>query len=134
MLTAVVSGEVLVALADAPPVSGHLKAGRIRALAVTSAERIAEFPDVPTLREAGVPGLDVRLWSGLFAPAATPAGIVKKLEKELMEIVRLPDVNDRLKGLAVDPAGNTSEEFARLIAAELLHWAAVAKAANVKLD
>src|SRR6185436_19251972 len=102
--------------------------------AVTSAERIAEFPDVPTLREAGVPGLDVRLWSGLFAPAATPAGIVKKLEKELMEIVRLPDVNDRLKGLAVDPACSTSEEFARLIAAELLHWQAVAKAANIRLD
>ena len=134
MLTAVVSGEVLVALADAPPVSGHLKAGRIRALAVTSAQRISEFPDVPTMAEAGVADLEVRLWSGLFAPAATPAGIVKKLEKELMEIVKLPDVNERLKGLAVDPAGSTSEEFARMIAAELPHWAAVAKAANIKLD
>ena len=134
MLTAVVGGEVLVALADAPPVSGHLKAGKIRALAVTSAKRLAEYPDVPTMAEAGVPDLEVRLWSGLFAPAATPAAIVKKLEKELMEIVRLPDVNDRLKGLAVDPAGSTSAEFARMIAAELPRWAAIARAANIRLD
>ena len=72
MLTAVVSGEVLVALADAPPVSGHLKAGRIRALAVTSAQRISEFPDVPTMTEAGVPDLDVRLWSGCSRPPPRP--------------------------------------------------------------
>ena len=133
-LTAVVSGEVLMALADAPPVSGHLRGGRIRALAVTSAQRISEFPEVPTMAEAGVPDLDVRLWSGIFAPAATPAGIVKKLEKELIEIVKLPDVNERLKGLAVDPAGSTSQEFARMIAAELPRWAAIAKAANIRLD
>ena len=108
-LTAVVSGEVLVALADAPPVSGHLKAGKIRALAVTSAkQRLSEYPDVPTMAEAGVPDLDVRLWSGLFAPAATPRRIVKKLEKELIEIVKLPDVHERLKELPVDPAADTS--------------------------
>jgi len=133
MLTAVVSGEVLVALADSPPVSGHLKAGRIRALAVTSSQRMPEYPDVPTMVEAGV-DLEVRLWSGVFAPAATPAGIVRKLEKELMEIIKLPDVLERLKGLGVDPAGNTSEEFARMITAELPRWVAIAKAANIKLD
>jgi tripartite-type tricarboxylate transporter receptor subunit TctC len=68
---------------------------------------MAEYPDVPTMAEAGVPDLDVRLWSGLFAPAATPAGIVKKLEREVMEIVKLPDVRERLVGLSVDPAGDT---------------------------
>jgi tripartite-type tricarboxylate transporter receptor subunit TctC len=133
MLTAVVSGEVLMAIADSPPVSGHLKAGRVRALAVTSAERVAEYPDVPTLKEAGI-DLEVRLWSGLFAPAATPAGIVRKLEQHLMEIVRLPEMQERLKGLGVDPVGGTAEEFARMIAAELPRWVATAKAANIKLD
>jgi tripartite-type tricarboxylate transporter receptor subunit TctC len=133
-LTAVISGEVLMALADAPPVSGHLKAGKVRALAVTSAQRMAEYPDVPTMAEAGVPDLDVRLWSGLFAPAATPAGIVKKLEQELIAIVKLPEVTERLMGLGVDPAGDTAEAFARMIAAELPRWAAIAKAANIKLD
>jgi tripartite-type tricarboxylate transporter receptor subunit TctC len=88
---------------------------------------------VPTMAEAGVADLEVRLWSGLFAPAATPAGIVNKLEKELIEIVKLADVNERLKGLAVDPAGSTAEDFARMIAAELPRWAAIAKAANIKL-
>ena len=134
MLTAVVGGEVLVALADAPPVSGHVKAGKIRALAVTSTKRMPEYPDVPTMAEAGVPDLDVRLWSGLFAPAATPAGVVKKLEKEVIEIIKLPDVRERLVGLSVDPAGDTGEAFARLISTELTRWAAIAKAANIKLD
>jgi tripartite-type tricarboxylate transporter receptor subunit TctC len=133
MLAAVVSGEVLVAIADSPPVSGHLKGGRIRALAVTASQRLAEYPDVPTMAEAGL-DLDLRLWSGVFAPVSTPGTIVKKLEKELMEIIRLTDVQERLKGLAVDPAGSTSEEFARMIAAELPRWAAIAKASNIKLD
>jgi tripartite-type tricarboxylate transporter receptor subunit TctC len=134
MLTAVVSGEVLMAIADVPPIMGHLKAGRVRALAVTGAKRLGDLPDVPTMAEAGVPDLEVRLWSGLFAPAATPAGIVKKLETAMMAVIRLPDVSTRLKELQVDPSGNTSEEFRRLVAGELVRWAAVAKAANIKLD
>jgi tripartite-type tricarboxylate transporter receptor subunit TctC len=134
MLTAVVSGEVLMAIADVPPIMGHLKAGRVRALAVTGAKRLADLPDVPTMAEAGVPDLEVRLWSGLFAPAATPAGIVKKLEGAMMAVIRLPDVSKRLKELQVDPSGNTSEEFKRIVAADLSRWAAVAKAANIKLD
>ena len=134
MLTAVVSGEVLMAIADVPPIMGHLKAGRVRALAVTGAKRLADLPEVPTMAEAGVPDLEVRLWSGLFAPAATPAGIVKKLEAAMMEAIKSPEVNKRLKELQVDPSGNTSEEFRRLVAAELTRWAAVAKAADIKLD
>jgi tripartite-type tricarboxylate transporter receptor subunit TctC len=133
-LAAVVSGEVLMAIADAAPVMEQLRAGRVRALGVLSAQRFADLPDVPTMAEAGLPDMEVRLWSGVFAPAATPPAIVRKLEKELIEIIKLPEVNDRLKQLQVDPSGNTSEEFKRLIAAELARWAAVAKAANIKLD
>ena len=72
-----------------PQSAATIKAGRIRALATTAATRMPDYPGVPTMAEAGVPDLEVRLWSGLFAPAATPAGIVKKLEKELMEIIKL---------------------------------------------
>src|SRR5262245_51018230 len=135
MLTAVVSGEVLMAIADVPPIMGHLKAGRVRALAVTDKKRLADLPDVPTMAEAGVPDLEMRLWSGLFAPAATPAGIIKKLETAMMAVIRLPEVSTNLKEKQqVDPSGNTSEEFRRLVAAELPRWAAVAKTANIKLD
>jgi tripartite-type tricarboxylate transporter receptor subunit TctC len=133
-LAAVISGEVLMAITDAPPVMEHLKAGRVRALAVTGGRRLADHPDVPTMAEAGLPDLDVRLWSGVFAPAGTPPAILKRLEKEMVEIIKLPDVSDRLRELQVDPSGNTSEEFKGLIAAELTRWAAVAKAANIKLD
>ena len=93
-----------------------------------------EYPDVPTMAEAGVPDLEVALWSGLFAPAATPPAIVKKLEKELMEIVKLPDVHERLKAMAVDPVGGSAQDLANRIAAEIPRWTAIAKAANVKLD
>jgi len=133
-LTAVVSGEVLMAIADVPPVMGHLRAGRVRALAVTAKQRLADLPDVPTMTEAGVPDLEIRLWSGLFAPAATPPAIVKKLEQAMMQTIKAPEVNARLKDLQVDPSGNSSEEFKRIVAAELPRWAAIAKAANIKLD
>jgi tripartite-type tricarboxylate transporter receptor subunit TctC len=133
-MTAVVSGEVLMTIADVPPVMGHLKGGRVRALAVTGAKRLADLPDVPTMAEAGVPDVEVRLWSGLFAPAKTPAGVVKKLEAAMMAVIALPDVNKRLRELQVEPSGNTSEAFRKIVAAELPRWAAVAKAANIKFD
>jgi tripartite-type tricarboxylate transporter receptor subunit TctC len=124
----------LVALADAPPVAGHVKAGTVKVLAITSARRAAEYPDVPTMAEAGVPDLEVALWSGLFAPAATPPPIVKKLENELMAIVKLPDVHGRLKMMAVEPSGGSAQDLANRIAAEIPRWTAIAKSANVKLD
>jgi tripartite-type tricarboxylate transporter receptor subunit TctC len=133
-LTAVVSGEVLMAIADVPPIMGHLKAGRVRALAVTDNKRLADLPDVPTMAEAGVPDIQVRLWSGVFAPAATPAAVITKVEQAMMQTIRTPEVNTKLKDLQVDPSGNSAEEFKRIVAAELPRWAGIAKAANIKLD
>jgi tripartite-type tricarboxylate transporter receptor subunit TctC len=134
MVTAVVSGEVLLALADAPAVGGQIKAGRIRVLATTAATPMPDYAGVPTMAEAGVPELEIRLWSGLFAPAATPAGIVKKLEHELGEIIALPDLRERLLGLSVYPGGGPGHELAALIPAEISRWTTIAKAANIKLD
>src|SRR5215468_8221077 len=100
MLAAVLGGEVLLALADALPVAGHVKAGTVRVLAITSAHRAPEYPDVPTMAEAGVPDLEVTLWSGLFAPAATSPAILHHLEGKLMEIIKLPEVHERLRAMA----------------------------------
>jgi tripartite-type tricarboxylate transporter receptor subunit TctC len=133
-LVALISGTVGMAFIDAPPVSGQIKANQVRALAVTSRGRAAEFPDVPTMAEAGIPDMEVTLWSGLFAPAGTPAPIVKKLEAEVMRIARLPDVSARMKDLAVEPEGSTSEELARVIRRDIERWTAVARAANVKIE
>ena len=134
MLTAVLGGEALVTFADALPVAGHVKAGTVRVLAITSASRAPEYPDVPTMAEAGVPELEVALWSGLFAPAATPPAIVKKLEEEVMEVLKLPDVRERLMAMSVQPIGGSAQDLANRIAVEIPRWTAIANSANVKLD
>ena len=133
-LVALMSGTVLSAFIDAPPVSAQIKANQVRALAVTSAKRMAEFPDIPTMAEAGVADMEVTLWSALFAPARTPPPIVKKLQDEVMRIVNLPDIRARLKDLVVEPEGTTSEELARIVARDIARWTAVAKAANIKIE
>jgi tripartite-type tricarboxylate transporter receptor subunit TctC len=131
-INAVMAGEVLMSMGDAGPVTGPLKGGRVRGLAVTSAARSAAFPDIPTVAEAGFPDMEIQSWMGLFTPAGTPAGIVRKLQDEVNRIVRLPDVRERMNSLQLEPAGITSEQFARTIAADLERWRSVAKAGNIK--
>ena len=84
------------------------------------------------MAEAGLPELEMQSWVGLFAPAGTALAIVKQLQNEINRIVKLSEVRDRMNALQVDPAGNTSEEFARMIASELARWRAVAKSSNIK--
>jgi tripartite-type tricarboxylate transporter receptor subunit TctC len=131
---AVISGQVTMTIADPPPITGHLKGGALRALAVTAPQRHPAYPDVPTMAEAGVPDMEVALWMALFVPAGTPAPIVKRLNDEVARAVRLPDVRERLIALGVDPVGGTPEELARVLARDLEKWSAVAKAANIKSD
>jgi tripartite-type tricarboxylate transporter receptor subunit TctC len=133
-INAVMSGQVTMTIADPPPATGPLAGGRLRGLAVTSAARHPAWPDLPTMAEAGIPDIEIVLWSGLLAPAGTPAAIVRKLQDEVARVVRLPEIRERLAGMAIDPVGNTSEEFARIIAADIAKWTAVAKAANIKAD
>ena len=130
---AVVSSQVATTIADAGPVSSQVKAATVRALAVTSRRRTDDLPDVPTLKEAGV-DVDAVLWSGIFVPKATPPAVVNKLERELMRVARLPDVVARLKLIGIDAVGNTSDEFAKILAADIARWGAVARAANIKIE
>jgi tripartite-type tricarboxylate transporter receptor subunit TctC len=130
-LVSVVGGQTLLTIADGPPTVPLVKGGQVRALAVTGAARSAELPDVPSMAEAGLPEVDTRLWSGLFAPAATPPAITKKLEDTLRRAIADPTVNGKLKGMAVDPGGGPSDEFRKMIDADITSVAAVVKAANL---
>jgi tripartite-type tricarboxylate transporter receptor subunit TctC len=133
-VTAVIKGEVLMTIVDAPAVSGHIRGGQVRALAITSGNRSPDFPNLPTLQESGVPNAEVGLWSGIFAPAGTPPAIVRKLEAETRRVLRLPEVYDRLLSLSVEPSGSSAEDFAKVISADIERWTAVAKAANIKIE
>jgi tripartite-type tricarboxylate transporter receptor subunit TctC len=130
---AVISGQVTATIADAGPVSGQVKSGLVRALAVAAPKRTEDFPDVPTMKEAGA-DVDAVLWSGIFAPKDTPPAIARKLEGEFMRIARLPDVIARLKPLGIESVGNASNEFARILASDIARWTEVAKAGNIKME
>jgi tripartite-type tricarboxylate transporter receptor subunit TctC len=131
---AVLSNEVTMALSDTPPVTGLVRAEKLRALAITSASRHHAWPDVPTMAEAGVPDFVVEFWNGFFVPVRTPAPIVHRLHEEFARVAALPDVRERLNGLGVDPSAIPGEEFAKIVATDIARWTAVARAANIKAD
>jgi tripartite-type tricarboxylate transporter receptor subunit TctC len=131
---ALIAGELLASFLDPGPAAQQIKGGQFRALAVTAPTRMASFPDVPTMAEAGIADMTILSWTGFLAPAGTPPEIVAKLEQEIMRIIRLPDIRARLQTVELDPVGSTSAEFARIIAKDLATWQAVAKAANLKVE
>ncbi len=130
---AVIAGQVTVTIVDPPPVSGPLRAGTARGLAITSAQRHPSWPDLPTLAEQGI-DVEVGLWTAFFAPARTPPAIVARLQKEVARVVRLPDVREGLARLGVDPVGGSPEELGRVLARDIEKWTAVARAANIRND
>jgi tripartite-type tricarboxylate transporter receptor subunit TctC len=133
-VNAVMSGQVTMTIVDPPPAVGPLKGGRVRGLAVTGAARDPRWPELPTLAEAGVRDVEIRLFTGFQAPAGTPAAVVARLRQEVARVVRLPEIRERLDQMAIVPSGNTPEEFRRIIARDIAKWTAVAKAANIKAD
>ena len=133
-VNAVVAGQVTMTICDPPPASGPVRGGTARALAVTASQRHPAWPNVPTLAEAGVPDVEVSLWTAFWAPARTPPAIVARLQRETARVVRLPDVAEGLAKLGVDPVGGSSEELATRLAGDLKKWTAVAKAANIKSE
>jgi tripartite-type tricarboxylate transporter receptor subunit TctC len=134
MILSVIEGQTMTAIADPPPTVPQVKGGKVRALAVTGAERLAELPDVPSMAEAGYPGVDVHLWSGIFAPAATPAAIVARLEKTLSESIRDPGVSAKLRNIAVTPGGGPAAEFRRMIEADIVKFRDIVKTANLRFE
>ena len=133
-VNALVAHQVMLTIVDPPPATGPLKAGTIRALAVTSAKRHPSWPDVPTLAEAGVPDMEVPVWTAFFAPAKTPPAIVARLQKEVARTVQTPEVRERFAQMGLDPVGGSSEELGRQVERDIAKWTGVAKAANIKND
>jgi tripartite-type tricarboxylate transporter receptor subunit TctC len=133
-LLSVIGQQSLLTIADPPPTTPQVKSGQLHALAVTAKTRLPELPDVPTMGEAGVQGVEVALWSGVFAPAGTPQAIVKKLETEFRRMMQSPDVQEKFRLMATGTVGNSSEEFAATIDSEIKMWTDVAKQANVKFE
>lgn len=133
-VTDLVAGQVQVGIPTMPAVLPFVKAGRLRALGVSTAKRAPVLPDVPTLQEAGVKGYDNALWTGILAPAGTPASALSRLHGEIVKVVQLPDVKDALAKQGAEPTSSTPEQFAAYIASELAKWARVVKAAGVKID
>jgi len=130
----VVGGQVTMTFDNITTAWPLAKAGKLRALAVTTATRSAIAPEVPTLAESGLPGFEVGSWQGVFAPAGTPPAIVRRLNVEIVKILNLPDVKERLVGLGAEPVGNSSEEFSAMVRGEVVKWADVVKKSGAKVD
>jgi len=134
MTTAVMTGQVTIAFVDPPPAIGMLKSGKIRGLAVTGAKRHPFWPNIPTMAEAGIPDMEVKIWMGFFLPAGSPAPIVRRLWQEVANGIHDPQVREKLSGLGIEPDGRSPEDFARFFAEDSARWKMVAKAANIKAD
>ena len=133
-LTALIAGEVDLSFANIPAIQAHVKSGRLRGLATTGSKRDPQLPDVPTMKEAGVDGLNVTVWYGLLAPAATPKEIVQALATASMRATRDPELRKRMLEQGADPVGGTPEEFGKLLREEVARWAEVVKISGAKAD
>ena len=133
-INAVLANEVTIVFPAPLEALAHVRAGKLRALAITSANRQRGWSDVPTMPEAGLPDMVTEVWMGLFAPAGTPTPIVRRLHAEVARVVSAPDVRERFDGLGTDPSGMPGEELAKVVAADIARWTRVARTANIKPD
>jgi tripartite-type tricarboxylate transporter receptor subunit TctC len=129
-----VSGQVTMTFGNLTTVLPFANAGRVRALAVTSAKRSPALPNLPTMAEAGVPGFEAATWNGLIAPAATPKDIVAKLNADIVKVLNMPDTRAKLASNGLEPIGDTPAAFAAHISNEMARWAKVVKAARIKAE
>lgn len=133
-LTDVVSGTVELYMSSVPTLLGQIKQGKLRALAVTSANRVDDLPQVPTINESGYKGFDAVTWFGLLAPAGTPKDVVAKVNAEFNKALKAEELRKRLGDEGADPAGGTPDEFASLIKTEIPRWGKVVKESGARID
>ena len=127
----VIAGQLPINITNLPFLVAQIQAGRLRALAVASAKRQPQLPDVPTMQESGVPDFEVNSWYGVCAPAGTPVALLDKLNADIHSVLRIPEVEQRLTELGMPPAPTTRDEFDRFIRAEIARWAQVIKDARI---
>ena len=132
--TSVLSGETIFLFENIVTILPLARAGKLRALAVTTIRRSRAADDIPTLAESGVPGYDANAWFGVFAPAGTPAAVINRLHAEIAKIVRVPEIRDRFLALGAEPVGSTPEQFAAFYRNEVAKWAKVVKASGAQID
>jgi tripartite-type tricarboxylate transporter receptor subunit TctC len=133
-VTALVAGEAKVGFTTTPSCIAQIKAGRLRGLAVSTAERSPFLPDLPTVAEAGVPGYDTSAWYGLLVPTGTPKEIITRVNAETAKVLTLPDVKSRLDATGMVPSTSSPEELRKKIHAEVAKWAKIVKGLGLTAD
>ncbi len=134
LATDLLGGQILMSFDTITPVLPHIKAGKLRPLAVTTASRSAALPDVPTLAEAGLPGFNIGTWFGVLAPAATPKDVLARLNSEMVKIIKSPEFVKRMDDIGAQPVGNKAEDMAHQIKEETEKFAALVKAGKVTVE
>jgi len=129
-----IAGTVQAMFDSVPASAGAVRDGRLRALAVTTRNRIAPFPDLPTIAEAGVPGYEISTWYGIWAPARTPPAIIARLQQAVASAARNPETRARFDALGAEPVADSPEDYARFVRAEYDRWGKLVRDAGIKLD
>jgi tripartite-type tricarboxylate transporter receptor subunit TctC len=133
-VTDVMGGQITCIFAIAPAVTPHIKSGRLKPLAQTGVKRASALPDVPTMAEAGVPGIEISSWFGLMGPANLPKDVTALLSREITQIVQMPDIVEKIRGQGADPMPLDSREFAVFVRNEIAKFGKITKSANIRLD
>jgi tripartite-type tricarboxylate transporter receptor subunit TctC len=133
-LTDLLGGQVQMMFDSLPSSQPFIRAGTLKALAVTTLQRASALPNVPTIAESGIPGFNFSTWYGMWAPASTPTAIVDRLSKEIALITRMPDIREKFLTLGADPVGNSAAEFAAFNKSELTKWAKIVKQSGARID
>jgi tripartite-type tricarboxylate transporter receptor subunit TctC len=128
------AGEVTMVVVGLPPAQAQIQAGKVRALAVLSEQRLPSLPAVPTSREAGIDNFEVTTWYGILAPAGTPRDIVNRLNGELVKIIAVPDTKEKMQSAGFEPMTSTPEQFGEFVKTEIVRWGKVIRDANLSID
>jgi tripartite-type tricarboxylate transporter receptor subunit TctC len=133
-VTAMIGGEIDALFDNVPNVLQHIKAGRMKVIGVSGLQRSVLLPDTPTVAEAGVPGFEVNVWFGMQVPAGTPKAVVDKLNRDIVTLLKEPDVVQRFRNQGVEVAASTPEQFGTLVRSEITKWTQLIREANIRIE